>query len=187
MSDSDKTLDKSDLLELYKITSEDLQHRFRQHQARVAFYSSICTATIAATVAGSLKAEGEFSLLMLLCGPVVIFILAHFARLATRNLYRACFETLALKAKLQVQLGMTKCVLGVDAEYWASEHLLTSRMIEGASGFSVSDDFVDHFSREGFQKSVDYLFLLFQLAAALILLVLFYELGWLPLPIAESS
>ena len=71
------TIDKSINLEkLLEIEIKEEQHFLEAHQKRVAFYFSILSAILAATIAGAMQATSGIHYTLLLAGPVLIFAIA---------------------------------------------------------------------------------------------------------------
>ena len=163
-----------DLEKLLEVVIAEQQYWIDGHQKRVAFYSSLISAVFAATVAGALKADCSLEYLLLLIGPILVFSLAIIGRDGTFRFYQQVLEAITMRAKLEQALGLTnECFLQKNASgYWQNESLIAHRHIESRKSATSSKEFVEKSVSEGYQKSTRRLFLVFQVIAALIAVVL---------------
>lgn len=174
MSDKiDKSLSLEKLLEI-EINEE--QHFLEAHQKRVAFYSSILSAILAATIAGAMKATSGIHYTLLLAGPVLIFAIAHIARDGTFRIYQRFLEAITIRAKIEQVIGLTEPIKKIrfSLEYWADEPFVPSRHMKARRKENSTDGFIEARKKLGYHRSSRNLFITFQITAVLILFVLAY-------------
>lgn len=171
------TIDKSINLEkLLEIEIKEEQHFLEAHQKRVAFYSSILSAILAATIAGAMKATSGIHYTLLLAGPVLIFAIAHIARDGTFRIYQRFLEAVTIRAKIEQVIGLTKPIseLSHDAEYWVDEPFIPSRHMQARRKENSTEDFIEASKRLGYHRSTRNLLYTFQIVGFFILIVLIY-------------
>ncbi len=171
MGGEDGTFDLSDQLKL----AIDEEHWFldAQHK-REAFYSSIITAVIAATIAGVLNATTGLHKVFLVVGPFMVFALTSLAQRATRRFYLRYLEAVTIRAKIEQALNLTRSLPGLkEDDYWKDEPVVPTRHLDARRDKPSSAEFCDSRVRGGYQESTRTLFdTLWKVAAVLAALLI---------------
>ena len=178
-----------DLEKLLALQIEEEHYFLEAHQTRIYFYSSIIAALVGGTIAGAIKVENKHIYLLLIVGPLIVFILAHLARKGTERFYKRYLESVFTRAKIEQALGLTKVPPSADttSDYWTSESFIPQRFIKARKDRPTSEEFVASRLTTGYQKSTNQLFYAFQAiavatAVGLILIYLNYPNPRLPSP-----
>jgi hypothetical protein len=167
-----KESENLDLLKLYEIVVEEEHHFTKTYQERLAFYSGLITALIAATVAAAFQASEWYHFAALCAGPVLLLVVSTSGHRATFGLYRRFLEAVTMRAKIEQEMGLTepRPVRG-DATntFWASEPIVPTRQLEYRKRRESSKEFVNELLKKGHQEVAS---LLFRTVAAVSLLML---------------
>lgn len=166
---------KDDLIEFYKLVVDEEHYFLEAHQKRIAFYSGIVTALVAATIAGLFKATNWYQLLILCTGPILIFLIANIAIDGTFRFYQRFIETITIRAKLEQELGLTKSHSDTPDEielYWGSESIIPPRHIESRKKYESSKLFIDDNLKKGYHFWTIRLFRGFQYLSIIIIIFL---------------
>jgi len=150
-----------DFQKLYEMAVNEEHVFLEAHHHRVQFYSSLISAVIAATVTGAVKAVVPFHYLLLTTGPVLVVGLSLLALEGTFRLYQRFLEAVAVRAKLEQAMGLTKIsdkTSTIDG-YWTFEPLITGRHLEDRMRYSSSLEFIKSHHRSGYQKVTRILFI----------------------------
>ena len=170
-------LNKSISLEkLLEIEINEEQHFLEAHQKRVAFYSSILSAILAATIAGAMKATNSYHYMLLLAAPVLIFAISYIARDGTFRIYQRFLEAITIRAKIEQVIGLTEPMNKINNElkYWSEESFIPPRHLKARLGRNSTEDFIDVNKNAGYHRSSRNLFITFQVVSAFIFLLLIY-------------
>lgn len=166
------------LLELYI----DEEHKFLEsHQKRVAFYSSIISAVLAATIAGIFKSTESIHYLFLIVGPILIYIICLIALDGTFRFYQRYLETVTQRAKIEQLLLLTQPTVVNDRKnilYWSDEPVIPERLLQSRMNMESSSIFIEQSKNKGYQKITKLFFILFQSIAfmlALFLILLYFN------------
>lgn len=144
------------------------------HHKRVAFYSSVISAVLAATIAGVTKAPEGLSeyYLLLLAGPVIAVALARIARDGTFRFYQRFLEAVTMRAKLEQALGLTKpgTLPSKANDYWKDEPLIPKRYLDAREDKNAltSEDFIKKYSHLGYQGATRKLLVTIQIVSILL-------------------
>ena len=154
-------------MKLLEMTRDDEHTSLDAHHKRVAFYSSLISAILAATVAGAMRADTWLHYLLLLVGPVLVFSLATIARDGTFRFYQRFLEAVTTRAKLDQSLGLTDPDLlpRPDTGYWLNESLVPPRYLKSRSDVTGSQEFIDKRKTTGYQRPTIRLLFTFQVIA----------------------
>jgi hypothetical protein len=172
--DQENYLSNEDLLNIYALIVGEEQYFLKEHQIRVAFYSSIITLLFGGTVAALFEATQWYHIMFLALGPVLIIVISALAMDGTSRYYQRFLEAVTIKAKLQEKLGLTKEPYSEKyrCSYWSSESYIPVRHIESRKNYESSLSFVEDHSRKGYQLYVIRLFRCFQILGILMLVML---------------
>ena len=150
-----------DLLKFYENAVNEEHYFLEAHQTRVAFYSGLVTAIIAGIGAGLLRASEWYDFAALCVGPVLLFGIATNAIAGTYRPYQRFIEAIAVRAKIEQKLGLTKefanSADNINA-YWPSEPLVLRRHIESRKMYESSDEFIREVADKGYQRIISRLF-----------------------------
>lgn len=144
-----------DLHNIYESNFKEEQFLLETHQKRFAFFSSICTAIFAGTIAGALKSDQLFHYFLLLIGPILIFLISHVGEQGTKRLYQRILENLTVRAKLEASLGLTKEISDDVSTPWPGESFIPSRHLESRANYNSSADFVEKQLDLGYQEAIN--------------------------------
>jgi hypothetical protein len=144
-----KMSETENLLRLYELTINEQQHHSRGMQTRIAFFSGLLSALLAATITGIFQATAWYHLVLLLAGPIVLHLMADIGIEGNTRLYQLWLESITVRAKLEQKLGLTATVTSTDSYddpdiYWRGEPLIPSRHIDDRNLFETSDAFIRH-------------------------------------------
>jgi hypothetical protein len=170
----DNSLNLGKLLE---IEIHEEQHFLEAHQKRVAFYTSILSAILAATIAGGMKAESGYHFALLLAGPLLIFVISHIARDGTFRIYQRFLEAITIRAKIEQAIGLTSPInelLDTPNIYWKDESFIPPRHLDARQKFKSTSQFLEESNKAGYHRSSCNLFLTFQFVSIFIAIVLIY-------------
>jgi hypothetical protein len=167
-----KGVEMADLEKLLAVQIDEEHFFLEAHQTRIYFYSSIIAAVIGGAIAGAIRVENRLIYLLLLVGPLIVFILAHLGRRGTMRFYRRYLESVFTRAMIEQALGLTKPLSSLDAksDYWVEESFIPQRFIRTRKECSTSDAFVNKRLNMGYQKATNQLFYAFQAIAVLMAL-----------------
>lgn len=175
-------MDSEVRLRLYELALQEEQHFDKMHHDRIAFYAGLLSAlTTAALIALMSLLENEvtwLSLLLLLPLPLLLYAIAGGAVDGTGRVYLRFLEAIALRAKLEQDLGLTDEGQPVDTpprRYWVSESYVLTRYLESRTGFQSSDDFVRRQMSGGYRAVVVRMFRIFQIASVLAAVLIVVE------------
>lgn len=163
-------------VKLWEWTLSQEQFFLEAHQKRFAFFSSLISAILAATIAGIMRADASLDFITLLFGPALIFVFALIGRAGTFRFYQRFLETITIRAKTEQILGLAnpRELVRHQDDHWAAEPIIPDRHLKIRKDFASSEEFIERMKNEGYQKSVNQVFLFFKavaifLAALLIL------------------
>jgi hypothetical protein len=165
-------MSEPDLQKLLETKIQEEHYFLEAHQKRIAFYFSVVTAILAATVAGAINASSPEHYLLLLPGPLLVLALAKIARFGTFRFYQRFLETVTMRAKLEQALGLTRphTIRNEEADYWPEEALIPGRHIRSRKACESSDAFIEKHGNLGYQKATHSLLSVVQVIAVCLLL-----------------
>ena len=141
-------LEKEDILALLQIYWSELSQRRTIQQNFATIYIALLSATMGASVAGASLVTTFPKNLFIAIGPLLTFLIAHFARDTVRRQDAHVREVIALIAKAENSLGLFGKVrvkgIAYEAELWPDDESfiiprwVNARMQSGQS----SEDFI---------------------------------------------
>lgn len=136
-------------------------------QRAFAFFASLNSAIVAATVAGAMRAENWLSFLLLLAGPCLTWFLSGLGKEASWRYYQRFLEAVTIKAKLESDFGLGDNCKRVSngVGLWAKEGLIPIRHTLTQHAARSSQQFIDSASGEGYHSVVKRTFTVFQWVA----------------------
>jgi hypothetical protein len=161
---------RQELFKLREIAHDEELAFLEAHQKRVAFYSSLISAILVATLAGALKAENALHYFLLILGPVLVFSIAAIAKDATRRFYRRYVEAVTMEAKLDQALDLTDpdWLPKRTSGYWIDESLIPQRFLNSRKEAENSQAFIDKRLDTGYQGATRSLFVMFEVIAVVL-------------------
>jgi hypothetical protein len=168
-------METTDLLKLYELYIKEEHDFLEAHQTRIKYYSTIISALFVALIAGILKASQWYHVMILLIGPVLIFVIAKIAKEGTFRLYQRFLEAITMRAKVERDLGLASPNLSPVNEsttYWEDEPIISPRHLDSRLKITKSDKFIEEHKKKGYHKWTLYLFNTFQIFSFLLLLML---------------
>ena len=177
--------DPDKLLKLYEITINEEHYFLKEHQSRIAFFTSIISALIGGTLYGMTQITEWYHAIAFIVVPVMIFVVSSLAIASSMRFYQRFLEAIITKAKTDQRLELTKSHwsnMGFKGTYWQDEPLIPPRHLKDRKKHKSSLKFFNEFKHRGYQKWVKLLFQTFQclsvaLMVGLILLALTYYNG----------
>ena len=168
------SVDWPELMRLLELTHAEEQYYLEAQQKRVAFYSSLVSAVLAATIGGAMNASEPLHFFLLTIGPLLVFTLSEIALDGTFRLYQRFLEAITIRAKLEQALNLTLPQHAPKREhcYWTGESLIPDRHRESRLEMGSSNEFIDRMKHKGYQQITRLLLRSFQGAAIILLLLL---------------
>ena len=162
--DNDDQEKPIDYIKLLQIAVEEEHWALQSHQNRVAFYASFITAILAISIAGFIDAKETMHYLILLIGPIIVFVVSLIALDGTFRFYQRALEAITIRAKCEQAIGITdsNVVPKNVPEYWKEESLIPDRYLEARTSTISSSEFINQNISLGYQKSTRRLFIFFQ-------------------------
>ncbi|MDT8429563.1 MAG: hypothetical protein RQ757_12455 [Pseudomonadales bacterium] len=158
--------EQSDRIALLKLHVEEEHHFLVEHQKRVSFYTSIVTAILGATVAGTINVEDTTHFLLLQIGPLLVFGVSRIAKDGTYRLYQRFLESITIRAKIEQELGLTTPEASdIPNRYWEGESIVPPRHVLSRRASSSSSAFIKQHGNLGYHASTRRLLTTFQLIA----------------------
>ena len=170
-------LENDKILKLYELSVNEEHYFLDAHQSRATFYSGFISALVVGTVAGLLRANDWKQLVAICAGPILIFIISKIALKGCFRFYQRYIETVTIRAKIEQELGLTRCQLDNTDEtdfYWQSEPIIPFRHINSRKTYNTSDDFIKQFIDKGYQHCTKVLFWWFQILSIVIFFWILY-------------
>ncbi len=114
----------SELPELLEIIINDEHQYVEGHQKRVAFYSSLNSAILVATIAGAMKSSHAIEYALLITGPILMFVLSLVAVRGTKRSYIRFLEAFTIRMKLLQTIEKKMLLSSNERDFWKDESLL---------------------------------------------------------------
>ena len=174
--------DRAKMLKLLELSHSEEQYFINDQHKRVAFFSSLISAILAATIGGAINSSKSFHYFFLMMGPLLVLVLSQIALRGTFRAYQRFLEAVTMRAKIEQALSLTipQNVPQGEGVYWPREALIPRRHLKSRLDRSSSEEFLDKEKHQGYQRITRFLVRSFQ-AAALILLVLLFLASFLTL------
>lgn len=153
--DVNDELKQNELIEIYKTTVLEEQFFLSDHHKRLAFYIGFISTLFVGTIAGIYKAQEAYEYLLIIVGPLAIWVLSFVGYKISKRAYKRFLETITVKAKIERKLNLDKKPINVDdqdTDWISTEQILNSRDIENQKkgNFKTSAEWVDNqMSRRG--------------------------------------
>lgn len=156
-----------DLMKLLELCEREEHWFLEAHHKRVAFYSSLISAILVASVAGAMRADVALDFALLTIGPILVFALAQIARDGTFRFYQRFLEAAAMRGKIEQSLGLADSATlpSRNPGYWRSEALVPERFLIARCSSPTSQAFVDSRKKSGYQRPTLRLLQTFQVVA----------------------
>jgi hypothetical protein len=117
---------------LFDAAWEQEKYFLAEMHRRLVFFGSLIPALLGATVAGALAANHWWHYVVLLVGPVAIHVVTTAAADAMRRSYRRVLEAIAMRAKCEFDLGLTRPRRESEGGVWAeTEPYIGGRHLRG--------------------------------------------------------
>lgn len=140
------------LLPLYETAKRDEHFFVEQHQRRLAYFTNLVIAVVGGIVLGAVHAKGVTAHLLLLLLPLLLVVIAEYAKQATGMIYRRFLETITVIAKLEQDLDMTSNRTGT--RWFELEPIVHMRHLQSRERSGTSDEFVATHMAEGYRAVV---------------------------------
>ncbi len=152
-------LEKSDLMDLYKLSVDEIHKYHQLHQRRISFFSTLISALFAATLTAFYSSTRWYEYLLLSVGPIIIIVICKIGKRGVYGVYRLLIETITTRSKLEQLLKITTTSCNNDDDsYWADESLVPARHINDRKNQKSSDEWVKHFLDAGTKRWTDHFF-----------------------------
>lgn len=161
-----------DKLRLLEISISEEHYFIDAHQKRINFYSSLISAILAATIAGTMKATRSIDFLLLCVGPILISFLSWTAKKACLRFYQRFLEAITVRGKLEAELGFAEKFTNENAAYWKGEPLIPTRHLNDRKESGNSESFVRGHVSRGDPSGPPRLFTAFLLIGVVLLIAL---------------
>lgn len=96
------------LYKLYALETENQKYYLSEHQKRVSFYIGLISALFSVTVVGVIKSEQWYDCLVLILGPITIYIVSGVAKKSADRFYMSFLESISTIKKIELDLGLQK-------------------------------------------------------------------------------
>ena len=126
------------LFDLYKLYDGNEKHFLQEHQKYVAFFMSLISALLAATVAGVTKTDEWYYCVLMMLGPLAMLVVSYLAIDGTGRIYQRFLESITMLKKIQYDLGMN-IPRKKEGNWIEAECLLVERHKKSFAGNSSSD------------------------------------------------
>lgn len=140
------------LLHVYEAAKRDEHFFVEQHQRRLAYFTSLIIAVIGGIVLGTVHAKGVTAHLLLLLLPLLLVVIAEYAKQATGMIYRRFLETITVIAKLEQDLDMASIRTGT--RWFEFEPIVHMRHLQSRAQSGTSEEFVVKHMEEGYREVV---------------------------------
>ena len=165
--------DPDKLLKLYEIARIEEQYFLKEHQSRIAFFTSIISVLIGATLYGITQVTEWYHPIALLVAPIMIYAISNLAIRGSFRFYQRFVEAVMIKAKIDQRLELTRkdwTNINLPITYWQNEPLIPERYINARSKSSSSADFYNEVAHGGYHKYAKWLFYTFQVLSIALLI-----------------
>jgi len=171
-----ETYDLFGLLELYV---KETHFQVQEHQKRIAFFSTLASAIVIATVAALTRVEDVVDHLALIVGPLMVFAVAQFGEGSSFRFYQRFLEVLSTRYKIEQSLNMHNSTWSnhISESCWKDEPLIPIRHVISEREFATSAAFVQGLSEHGYQKYAKHLFVTYKIISVILLIILVYSMA----------
>lgn len=174
--------DTDTLLTLYKIANEEEKYFLKEHQSRIAFFTSLISVLTGATLYGITQIEEGIHAVFFLMAPIMIYAISNLAIHGSSRFYNRFVESVMKQAKIDQILGLTKgdwSNVDYDGAYWQNEPFMPYRNLNDRKRNEPSIKFYHEVRHGGYHQNAKWLFLTFKLLSVGLLIGLLIYADWL--------
>ena len=128
-----------DCIKLYEMAIDEEHYFSASYDNRIAFFLKIISTLIGVTVVGFYKATSLSHYLFLSVGPITIAVTSNLAKESIKRTYQRFLEAVTVRAKLELDLGLTDERGNKNSKYWANEPYIFTRHIQSREDTNTSN------------------------------------------------
>jgi len=157
MNDYLRSNSDGNLIELFKIVTDEEHHYNGAHQRNIEFYSNLSLALLGVLIAGMIAASEAIHYGIIVLGFVIAIFIFFIAKKVIYRSYQRFLETITMRIKIEEDLGLRKSRSkstsnNTECEWWQYEPIVAERHTRNMKEYSSSRDYVKGQSGKGVQQ-----------------------------------